>query len=254
MLDTVQLHLVTLVTPATARAPGRALDPQTGEAAYVSSLQSMAAASMAVSANTSTKSLVTSRIRPGAADPAQGVHSTPRGVGVVRRDPLEGPISQRFHADITRKEIVAEVILARLNTRSRPHQHLHLPESVLDHQQPNPRRIRRNAVAEVRGVGRVIKDTDVADVVAMRISRENHHPEARVLKTALVRPASIMHVLSSKVTTGNCPKAEMLLLDITSTVEIPCSTHTAPNVHFQSACYQILEELEMIKKIMMIHA
>ena len=49
----------------------------------------------------------------------------------------------------------------------------------------------------------------MADEAEKTEGRENHRPEARVLKTALVHHASTMRVLS-KMITGKCPKAEML--------------------------------------------
>ena len=118
---------------------------------------------------------------------------------------------------------------------------------------PSPKVIGGIAVAEVRGVGEVAEVIAKADVVAEIVGRENHHPEARVLKTAPVHHASTMRVLSSKMITGKCPKAEMWLLDTTSTTEMSGSIHVAPSVHFQPACCLILVEQDMIKKIMQTH-
>ena len=114
--------------------------------------------------------------------------------------------------------------------------------NVPDHQQPSPKGARESLAAEVRGAGRVTKEIGVADVVETRVDRENHHPGAKVLKTAQVHHASIMHVLSSKMTTGKCPKADMLQLGIiTSTAEMPC-THLAPSVRFRFACCPTQEQ------------
>ena len=82
--------------------------------------------------------------------------------------------------------------------------------SVPDPHRQNPRRIKGNVVAEVRGAGKAMEEIDVADEAEKTEGRENHHPEARMLKTALVHHASTMRVLSSKMITGKSPKAEML--------------------------------------------
>ena len=208
---------------------------------------------MAVNANTSMKSPEIGPILPEVADQAQGAHSTPHGGGEVRPDPPIGQTSRKCLADTSRKEIAGEATVVRSNMNQRHPQQLlqHVSVPVLHRQ--SPKVIGGNAVAEVRGVGEVMEGIAEADEVAEMESRESRRPEARVLKTALVRHASTMHVLSSKVTTGKCPKAEMWLLDTTSTTEMSCSIHLAPSVHFQSACCLILEERDMIKKIMKIH-
>ena len=149
---------------------------------------------------------------------------------------------------------MGEATVVRLNTRHLLPQRQPQHGSVLGPHRPSPKGTGGNVVAEVRGVGKAIKEIGVADVVEMKIGRGSHHPEARVLKTAQVRHASIMRVLSSKMTTGKCPKAEMLSLDIISTAEMPCSTHLVPSLHFQSACCQIPAERGMIKKITIVHA
>ena len=244
-----------IVTPASAEAlvPEEVPEAQTGEAAYALSMRRKARASMATSANTSTKSLGIDRILLEVGGRAQGVHSTPHGVGEARLDPPIGQTNRKCLADTLRKDIAGEATVAHSNMNQRHPQQLPQHVSVQDPHRPSPKVIGGNAVAEVRGVGEAAEGIAETDVIVEMVNREDHHPEARVLKTAPVHHASTMHVLSSKVTTGKYPKAEMLLLDTTSTTEMSCSIRVAPSVHFQSACCLILEEQDMIKKIMKIH-
>ena len=244
-----------IVTPAFAEVlvPEEVPEAPTREAAYALSMRRKARASMATSANTSTKSLGADRIPPEVEGRAQGAHSTPHGVGVARLDPRIGQTSRRRLADISRKDIAGEATAAHLNMNQRHPQQLPQHVSVQGLHRPSLKVIEGSAVAEVRGVGEVAEVIAKADVVAEIVGRENHHPEARVLKTAPVHHASTMRVLSSKMITGKCPKAEMWLLDTTSTTEMSGSIHVAPSVHFQPACCLILEEQDMIKKIMKTH-
>ena len=253
--DIVPQHPVNIVTPAFAEAlvPEEVPEAQTGEAAYALSMRRKARASMAASANTSTKSLGIDRIPPKAEDRAQGAHSTPHGVGVARLDPPIGQTSRKCLADTSKEDIAGEATAAHSNMSHRQPQQLPQHVSVQDRHRPSPKVIGGNVVAEVRGVGEAAEEIARVDVVEEMEGRENHHPEARVLKTAPVHHAYNMRVLSSKMITGRCPKAEMWLLDITSTTEMSCSIHVAPSVHFQPACCLILEEQDMIKKIMRIH-
>ena len=203
------------MTPAFAEAlvPEEVPEAQTGEAAYALSMRRKARASMAASANTSTKSLGIGRILPEVGGRAQGVHSTPHGVGEARLDPQIGQTSRKYLAGTSREDTAGEATVAHLNVNQRHPQQLPQYVSVQDRHRPSPKVIGGNAVAEVRGIGEVVGEIARVDVVAEIVGRESHHPEARVPKTALVHHASIMHVLSSKMTTGKCPKAEMWLLD-----------------------------------------
>ena len=228
-------------SPSPRRSPG---NPNRGRKAH---------ASMAVSANINMKSLGTGHIPPEVGGRAQGVRSTPHGVGVARLGPLIGQTSRKFLAGFSRKDIAGEATAAHSNMKQRHPQQLPQHVSVQDLHRPSQRVIEGNAVTEVRGVGKVAEVIAKADVVAERVGRENHHPEARVLKTALAHHAFTMHVLSSKMTTGKCPKAEMWLLDTISTTEMSCSIHVAPSVHIQPACCLILGEQDIIKKIMKTH-
>ena len=244
-----------IVTAAFAEVPvpGGAPETPIGEAAYALNMRRKAHASTAASANTSMKSLGTGHIPPEVGGRAQGVRSTPHGVGAARLDPPIGQTSRRCLADISRKDIAGEATAAHSNMNQRHPQQLPQHVSVQDLHRPSQKVIEGNAVAEVRGVGEVAEVIARADVVAEMVGRENRHPEAKVLKTALVHRAFTMRVLSSKMTTGKCPKAEMWLLDTTSTTEMSGSIHVAPSVHFQPACCLILGEQDMIKKIMKTH-